>query len=240
MTILSDGPDLRATVAQACRLLAARGMVEGALGHVSARVGEDEIVIRCRGPAERGLAHTRPDDVWRVRLDGEPVDVPTGYGLPKELPLHTELLRARPDVGAVVHAHPHSALLCTLADLQPRAVYGAFDIPGMRMARRGIPVYDRPVLIRRPDLAREMVEAMGDADVCLLKGHGVTVAGETVEQAAVRAVRLDTVLCVTVELARLGADPPELTERDLAEMPDLGMAFNDGLVWRTLVASLPG
>ena len=46
----------RATVATACRILALHGLVSGVLGHVSVRVGEDRLLVRCRGPRERGLA----------------------------------------------------------------------------------------------------------------------------------------------------------------------------------------
>jgi ribulose-5-phosphate 4-epimerase/fuculose-1-phosphate aldolase len=230
--------ELRATVATACRVLAARGLVDGALGHVSARAGDGELLVRCRGPEERGLAYTTPGDVWRATLDGEPVDLPSGYELPNELPIHTELLRARSDVGAVVHAHPPAALLAGLAGLRPRAVFGAYNIPALRIALAGLPVYERPVLITHAELAREMVAAMAGSDACLLRGHGVTVVGATVARAVVQAVNLEVLLSVTVELARLGVEPPEVAERDLAELPDLGAAFNDEMTWRTLVAAL--
>lgn len=239
MTIHADGEELRATIAMACRVLAARGLVDGILGHVSARVGESELVVRCRGRDERGLRRTEVGDVWRATFGGEPVDLPVGYALPNELPIHSELLRARPDVGAVVHAHPPAALLAGLAGLRPRPVFGAYNIPAMRVALEGVPVFSRSVLISRPDLAREMVAAMDGADTCLMLGHGVTVAGPTVEQATVLAVNLNVLLGITVELARLGADPPDVDARDLRELPDLGSSFNDDMTWRALIAELP-
>lgn len=240
MIVHDDGGELRATVATACRVLSAEGLVDGALGHVSARVGPSELVVRCRGPEERGLSRTTPGDVWRATLDGEAIDLPRGYAVPNELPIHAELLRARPELGAVVHAHPPAALLAGLAGLRPRAVFGAYNIPALRIALDGVPVYDRSVLITRAELAHEMVDAMAGADVCLLRGHGITVGAATVEQATVLAVNLNVLLRVTVELARLGAEPPELDERDLRELPDLGSTFNDDMAWRTLVAVLPG
>lgn len=106
------------------------------------------------------------------------------------------------------------------------------------MALDGVPVHPRPVLISRPELADELLATMGDADVCVMRGHGITVVGETVEQAVVRADNLDTLLRTTVELARLGARPPSVEERDLAELPDLGSAFNDGFVWRAHLAEV--
>lgn len=239
MTTLVDGPELRARIADACRVLAHRGLVRGHLGHVSARVSADEILIRCRGPRERGLRWTEPADVGRVDLEGRPVDLPDGYAVPKELALHAEIYRARADVGAVVHAHPRSAVLCTLAGLTPAPVFGAYDITALRLALRPIPVYQRSVLISTPELAREMVSAMGTADVCLLHGHGVAVVGPTVEASVVTTDAVDTLLEMTLDLARLGARPAVVPAADLEALPDLGSAFNHGLAWQALLAELP-
>jgi len=229
--------ELREEVATACRVLAAEGLVEGVLGHVSARVGADRMLIRCRGRRERGLWFTTSEDVRLVDLDGRG-ELDGGYGAPNELPIHGELLRARPRVGAVVHAHPPAVLLCGVAELPLRPVFGAYNIPAMRMALDGVPVYPRSVLIRRPELAAEMLAAMGDRPVCVLRGHGITVAGETVRQAVVRALNLNALATVTVELARLGRVVPEIPAEDVAELPDLGSSFNDEAVWRYHVAKL--
>lgn len=239
MTSLRDGPELRARVADACRILAHRGLVRGVLGHVSARVSDHEMVIRCRGPRERGVRWTTAEDVWRVDLEGTSVDLPADYTPPKELPLHAEIYRARSDVGSVVHAHPRSAVLCTLAGLTPAPVFGAYDIPAMRLALQPIPVYPRSVLISTPELAREMVSAMGAANVCLLHGHGVAAVGRGVEASVVTTDALDTLLQMTVDLAALGARPPVVPPADLEALPDLGGGFNHGLAWQSMLAELP-
>lgn len=231
--------ELREQVATACRVLAAEGLVEGILGHVSARVG-DRMLIRCRGPREHGLQFTTSQDVWLVDLDGRNGELQGGWAVPNELPIHGELLRARPEMGAVVHAHPPAVLLCGITDLPLRPVFGAYNIPAMRMALDGVPVYPRSVLIRRPELAAEMLAAMGDSPVCVLRGHGITVAGETVVQAVVRALDLNALASVTLELARLGRAAPEIPAEDVAELPDLGSAFNDEAIWRYHVAKLDG
>jgi 3,4-dihydroxyphthalate decarboxylase len=225
-------------VATACRILAHRGMVDGVLGHVSARLDDGTFLIRCRGPRESGVGLTQAEDIRQINADGTLRETDSQWSPPKETPIHTGLLVRRPEVGAVVHAHPPAALLSGLANLTPRPVFGAFNIPAMRMALEGVPVYPRGVLISRPELANEMMDAMGDRSICLLRGHGITVVGSSVESATVTAVNFNELLVVTVELARLGADPPDLGPEDLAELPDLGRAFNDGLAWRALVAEL--
>lgn len=238
MEYAPDDATSRAAVATACRILAARGLVDGTLGHVSLRVSASELLVRCRGEDDAGLARTRPSDVWRVDLDGRPVDVPPGHRPPHELPIHTELMRRDPGVRSVVHAHPPAALLAGLAGLVPRPVFGAYNIPAMRLALDGVPVHPRPVLISRRELADEMIATMGDRPVCLLRGHGITVAGASLEAATVMAVDLDVLLRVTVDLARLGAAPDDLDAADLAELPDLGAGLNERAVWRSLEAEL--
>ena len=69
--VSDDLEQLRGQVATACRILAQERLVDGILGHVSARVGDDRMLVRCRGPQERGLAFTVPADVRLVDLDGE-------------------------------------------------------------------------------------------------------------------------------------------------------------------------
>jgi ribulose-5-phosphate 4-epimerase/fuculose-1-phosphate aldolase len=214
------------------------GLVEGVLGHVSVRAGDDRMLIRCRGRDEHGLMFTTDDDVRLTDLGGTIVGDAEGYTVPNELPIHGELLHARPEVHAVVHAHPPAVLLCGLAGLELRPVFGSYNMPAMRMALEGVPVYPRSVLIRRPELAHEMIAAMGDRPVCVLRGHGITVTGASVEEAVVRALNLNALATVTLELARLGARPDPVPEEDIAELPDLGSAFNDLAVWRYHVAKL--
>jgi ribulose-5-phosphate 4-epimerase/fuculose-1-phosphate aldolase len=227
----------RALVARACRILAARGLIEGILGHVSARAGEDAMLIRCRGRSDRGVLFTEPADVRLVDLDGNHLERSDGFDVPNESPIHGELLRARPEANSVIHAHPWSTLVSGIADLRLRPVFGAFNIPAMRMAADGVPVFPRSCLITRPELAAAMIEAMNGRDVCVLRGHGITVTGRSVQAAAVRALDLDTLARVTVRLAQAGVtEPDEISPDDMAELPDLGPAFNEERVWRHLVA----
>jgi ribulose-5-phosphate 4-epimerase/fuculose-1-phosphate aldolase len=229
---------LRVTVARACRILGRRGLVDGVLGHVSARVGDERLLVRCRGPRERGVARTDPDDIRLVDLEGNHLEHSTGWQVPKELPIHTGVLARHPEANAVVHAHPPAALVCGLAGLALRPVFGSYNIPALRLALDGVPVYPRSVLISRPELANEMLAAMGERPVVLLRGHGITVAGESVEQATGRAIDLEELCRVTLELARLGAVVDPVPAADVAELPDLGTGFNDQLRWQSLVAEL--
>lgn len=161
-----------------------------------------------------------------------------GYRVPSELPIHVETLRARPEVTAVVHAHPTALVTADLAGLALRPVVGAYNIPATAMARDGVPVYPRGVLIRRADLASEMLAAMGGAPACVLRGHGLTATGSSVEEAVVRALNLESLASVILAAAQAGGRPADLPGADLAELPDLGAGLNTASVWRYHLARL--
>ena len=232
---------LRTLIAQACRVLAARGLADGILGHVSLRVDDRRLLVRCRGPQERGLAFTTDADIRLVDLDGvegAPGELDGGYAPPNELPLHTEVLRTRADVAAVVHAHPPDVVAADLAGIAIRPIVGAFDIPGTRLAAGGVPVYPRGVLVRDRRLAAEMVAAMGKRPVVVLRGHGLTSAGASVEQAVLHAVSVDRIAQLSLRVVSAGGTLADLPDADMAELPDLGSGFNTATAWRHELARL--
>jgi len=231
----------RQHVADACRVLAARGLADGFLGHISLRVDDERLLVRCRGPRERGLAWTKAEDIHLVDLDGGPAGESEldGWTPPNELPLHTEVLRTRPEVVAVVHAHPVAVVAADLAGLGIRPLVGAFDIPGCKLAAGGVPVYERGVLIRNRKLAAEMTAAMGDRPVVLLRGHGLTSAGSSVADAMLNAVSVDQIAKLSLTVASAGGNPTDLPAEDMAELPDLGRGLNLATAWRHELARLP-
>lgn len=223
-------------IALACRVLAHQGLAEDILGHVSVRDGAGALYIRSRGPNERGLLFTDPADVRLVAMDGG-TPLPDGYQVPNELPIHREVLRARPDVRAVVHVHPPAVVAADLAGLSLAPIIGAYNIPAMRMALDGVPVYPRGVLINTAELGRQVAGTLGGHPVCVLRGHGIVSTGATVQQAVVRALNITALARITLLASQHGA-PPRLPGEDIAELPDLGSAFNDEMVWRSYVARL--
>lgn len=234
---MADLQTERELVANACRVLALRGMVDDILGHVSVRVSDTSALVRCRGPQERGLQFTHPEDVHEVGLDGSHA-LPAGWSAPNELPLHLAVLNARPEFGAVVHAHPPAVVALTLAGVTLDPIVGAFNIPAMHLATAGIPTYRSSALIRTERRATEMIAAMGSAPVVMLAGHGLTAAGATVQQAVIRALNVDALARMHLSALAAGSTPRPIDDDDREDLPDLGSAFNDETVWRFHLASL--
>lgn len=230
--------ELREKVMLSCRILAMEGMVDRITGHVSARIGTDEMWIRCRSPEEEGVRYTTIDAIRRVNFDGNGPDIGEHYQVPYELPIHGEIYKSRPTVDCVIHAHPTEALICGITELEFRPIFGAFNIPAMQMALDGIPVFPRSYLVTRPDLAAPMIEIMGEKSICLMKGHGITVIGKTVEEATMRALNFNMLAKATLQVAQIGRTAPNISPDDVEKLPELGATFNDNWTWRYYVRKL--
>jgi ribulose-5-phosphate 4-epimerase/fuculose-1-phosphate aldolase len=230
----------RALVAQGCRVAAARGLVDGILGHLSLRVDDDHLLIRCRSDADAGVAFTRPADIRLIGFDGSAgadgeLD---GYRVPNELPIHVETMLADSRHRAVAHLHPPAVVAADLAGIAIRPIYGAYDISGARLARHGVPVYERAVLIRNSQLGKEMVAAMRGGPVVICRGHGITSAAATVPQAVLQAISLDALARMSLQVCAAGGTLRDIDDADWDELPDLGPSFTAEAAWRHEVARL--
>lgn len=232
----------RALVAQGCRVAAARGLVDGMLGHLSLRIDDRHLLIRCRSDTDTGVAFTRPSDVRLITFDGTAgaAGELDGYQVPNELPIHVETMRADAKHRAVAHLHPPAVVAADLAGIAIRPLYGAYDIPGAWLARSRVPVYQRAVLIRDSRLGREMVAAMGNAAVVICRGHGITSTARSVEQAVLQAISLNELARMSLQVCAAGGTLRDIDDEDWDDLPDLGSGFNVEAAWRHEVARLGG
>ncbi|MFB9816334.1 class II aldolase/adducin family protein, partial [Paeniglutamicibacter sulfureus] len=135
---------------------------------------------------------------------------------------------------------PPRIVAADLAGIAIRPIVGAFDIPGTRLAAGGIPVYPRGVLVRDHSLAAEMVAAMQGRPVLVLRAHGITSVALTVEQAVLQAISVDTIAGLSMDILSAGGTLSDLSDEDMAELPDLGAGFNTGTAWRHEMARIDG
>ncbi|MEA2641705.1 MAG: hypothetical protein QOF51_3099 [Chloroflexota bacterium] len=205
--------ELRRRVAIACRVV---GVDLGSTGHVSARIpGTDEMYLRCRGGgSEGGLRYTDLHHVRRVDFDGEGPALGKRHAAPGETPLHGEIYRTFPEVGAVVHAHPYFTLLCGVTGLQFRPIVGGYDPQATRLAMAGVPVYPRAATVTDKGMAMEMIDVMGERNVVLLQAHGVVTTGRTVQEALGVALRLEHLAKITWSIAAAGLQAPDIAGAD--------------------------
>jgi ribulose-5-phosphate 4-epimerase/fuculose-1-phosphate aldolase len=213
--MLDTRTELKRKVALACRILAMQGLVKETTGHVSARIpGTDRMLIRARGRDETGLLFTSEAEILETDFDGSDVPDRAPLGKPQELPIHGESYKARPDAACVVHAHPLSILLCGIAGVELRPIFAAYDPSALKLALEGVPIYPRAITLTSPQLARDMLACMGERDVCVMRGHGISVLGRSVEEATVKAIKLETLARVCWMASQGGREVPTISEED--------------------------
>jgi len=167
------------------RILADQGVLD-AYGHISVRSDKRPdhfLMSRSRAPALMTAA-----DVMELGPDSEAVsDKRKGF---IERYIHGEIYRTRPDVMAVVHSHSPSVIPfgVTRTRLQPIYHMGSF-------LWSGAPVWDirtvrqeNDLLVRDRPLGAALAGALGKCNCVLMRGHGMTVVGASVQEAVFRAV----------------------------------------------------
>lgn len=111
-------PAARREIVRLGRLMHQFEFVDGAAGNLSARVGPDRILVTPSGLAKGFL---EPDQMLAVTRDGglcaDQADAARALKPTSELPMHLEAYRKRPDVNAVVHAHPITTIALSIAGI---------------------------------------------------------------------------------------------------------------------------
>jgi L-fuculose-phosphate aldolase len=169
----ADTDGLRRDIVAVCQRLYQRGFIAGTEGNVSALEGPDRLWITPSGH-HKGLLQSA--DLLLIDLQGH---VLFGNGHPSsETPMHLALYRCRPDIRAVVHAHPPLATALTVAGyrleppLLPEAVVALGEVPT-------IP-YQMPTTWQ---FANDIGTAMRQAEAALLENHGSVAVGATLQAA---------------------------------------------------------
>ena len=163
----------RETLCQVCLLLYQRGYVVSNDGNVSVRIGEDQVLITPSGVSKGRLT---PDMLVVCDLEGR---VLAGCLHPSsESAMHLLVYRERPDVGAVVHAHPPAATAFSICRRPLAQHYLTETISGLGE----VPVapFALPSTSQVPDSLRPIVAGHNGA---LLANHGAIAWGRDLWQA---------------------------------------------------------
>jgi ribulose-5-phosphate 4-epimerase/fuculose-1-phosphate aldolase len=134
----------------------------------------------------QGFDEVTESDVILLDFDGGRLS--GDHTVPFEYPLHTEILRARADVGSVVHVHSPYATAFGVTG-QP---FYAFSNGAGPFARDGVPRFERAVgLINSPELGAELARSLGAARAALLVAHGTVAVGSSVATSVMTAILLE-------------------------------------------------
>jgi L-fuculose-phosphate aldolase len=188
---------LREEVALGCRVLGAAGQSDLVWGHLSARDPDGRGVWM--KASTFGFEEITPERVLLVDRGGTVIE--GAERRHAEYPIHTEIMAARDDVGAVVHTHCPAAVAlgATGQPLQPVSHEATLFVPPdiARFTGTGD-------LILTAELGRALAAALGARNAALMVNHGVVVAAADVRTAVVTTVLLDAACRMQLQVLAAG------------------------------------
>jgi ribulose-5-phosphate 4-epimerase/fuculose-1-phosphate aldolase len=182
-------------------------------GHISARSDkrpEHFIMSRSRAPALVSAA-----DLMELDPESEPLGGDTRKGFIERY-IHGEIYRKRPDVMAVVHSHSPSVIPFGVTKTKLRPIYhmGSFLWSGapvwdIREVRR-----ENDVLVRDRPLGKALAGALGGCACVLMRGHGMTVVGDGIQEVVFRAIYTEMNARLQIQARQLDGPIEFLSEEE--------------------------
>lgn len=178
---MSGASAARREIVGVCHRLWERGLIAGAEGNVSVRLGPDRILVT---PAGMSKVDVRADDLVEVRADGHRVR--GSRRASSELAVHLRIYERRPDIGAIVHAHPPIATGFAVAG----EGFASCVLPEVIFQVGWVPLvpYETP---GTEALARQFDPFIPAHDAFLMANHGAVTAGPTLSIAHQRMESLE-------------------------------------------------
>lgn len=208
--------EVRSAVLRAARGMNATGINRGMSGNVSARWGTGMLIT----PSAVSYDVLEPDGI--VAMDAAGGDVqPREAGPSMEWPLHAAIYAARPDVMAIVHAHPmYATALACLHRSIPAFHYMVAVAGGTEIACSAYASFASEAL------AAAAVEALGPRQACLLANHGLVACAETPQAALELAIEVEALAGQYLHALQVGA-PVILSDAEMERVLERFQAYRD-------------
>lgn len=169
-------------------------------GHISMRIPDSELILITPGG---GLDKARLTGADMTTIDAAGRGVAGPYPPPLETPIHTVVHAARPDLESVAHLHAHWSTVFSIVERPMDIVL----LPATTLGGR-VPTFDVPHLVTTVELGQELNSALGDAAAVLMRWHGITVVGLTLEEMFERALFMEENARLLWEASALGTPLP--------------------------------
>lgn len=189
-----------------CRRLYERGLIAGPDGNVSVRVAPDRVLVT---PAGMSKVDVQVEDLVELTLGGRPVRGRATQAS-SEVQMHLRIYQRRPDVHAVVHAHPPTATGFSVAGesftgcVLPELIFQVGWVPLVPYATPGTTA-----------LADSFEPFVANHDAFLMANHGATTVGPTLLLAHQRMESLEhsaRILLTARLLGRVNSLTPQQVE----------------------------
>jgi L-fuculose-phosphate aldolase len=221
---------LRQRLIDGGHILESEGQGDYCMGHISVRTEADPERILMKAAA-MGLEEMTQDNLVTIDIEGE--KVAGGHKRHNEVYIHSEIMRARPEIRSVVHTHaPYSVIFSSLGKpILPVGHNGSIFF-------EELPVFSETTdLIVTQELGRAVAGCLGENRALLLRNHGIVTAGRTIEEAVYLAIFLENAcwMQVMAEAAggpRLVTPPEEARAKKRIARPENQVKFFDYMVRR--------
>jgi L-fuculose-phosphate aldolase len=203
-TGLTTEQELREEFVRIGRLMHSRNYVTATDGNISARLDKDRFLVT---PSGLSKGFMTPDQMVVIDWEAKPVGneaAQAGHLLPSsEILLHLEAYRQRPEIGAVIHAHPPHAVALTIAGIP----IAACVLPEVIVTLGMIPTteYATPASPEGAVVIREPIRLW---DAVMLQRHGSVTVGLTPFDAYLKLEKLENAAEITYKLMLLGRQLP--------------------------------
>ncbi len=207
----------RAELVHYGKLFCDKGFCPATSGNLSVRLDAWRILITPTGVSKGSM---KPEDMVVLSPDGQ-----HRFGRLKassEKDLHLQIYKLRPDIHAVVHAHPPKATAFACAGLaldQPIASEFSMDLGIVPLAKYGTP--------GTPDVAAAMADLVPRHKAVLMGNHGVVVYGRNLFEASNR-MELVEHFAEVVQGTLLAGRQAELSPEDLRELDKAAARYSAG------------
>ncbi len=198
-------PELSRALVDTAREAQREGLNRGTSGNLSVRCGDGFLITPSGMPADEQA----PEDVVFVDMDGRA----RGRRKPSsEWRFHRDILAARPELGAVLHAHSPfaTALACVGRDIPPfHYMVAAAGGKTLRCAPYAI--------FGSQELSGHALAALAGRKACLLANHGMIAASASLKGALALAVEIEALCAQYCRVLQIGA-PVLLSDREMDEL----------------------
>ena len=194
-----DIPNSLENLARGYRIVAANGHLEATLGHLSWRDPEGRgLWMKCQ---EIGLDEVEVGDLHLIDWEGKVLDGSNGHRH-SEWPIHAAVLLARSDVHCVGHTHPMNCVLLSATNEKLVGIGHNGSYFGGK-----VKVFEKTLaLVRNMEDASGMADALGDAWAVLLRNHGVTFCGTSIEHCVIMGIAIEQACKEQLAMSASGLD----------------------------------
>jgi len=195
----------RQSIIDACLRMNVLGINQGTSGNISLRHGDGMLVTPTSTPYEA----MKPEQIVYMHLDGnhDPAQRPSS-----EWRFHRDILRARPEVQAIVHAHPPYSTMLAIMGMEIPPVHYMVAVAG------GDTIRCAPyATFGTQELSEHAVRALEGRMACLLAHHGMIAVGPSLSKAMWLAVEVETLARQYHGCLQIGT-PPLLPKEEIEKV----------------------